>query len=178
VITPVAAGATWYVDDDGGSDFTSIQAAVNAASAGDTIIVRDGTYIENVDVGKSITLKSENGSASTTVSASSAYDHVFDVTVDYVNISGFTAEGATGLWEAGIYLEDANHCNISDNNVINNGDGIYLSHSSNNTLTDNTANSNNNCGIHLDYSSNNNTLANNTAEGNNYGIHLFFFKQQ
>ena len=50
VITPVAAGVTWYVDDDGGSNFTSIQAAVNAASAGDTIIVRDGTYIENVDV--------------------------------------------------------------------------------------------------------------------------------
>ncbi|MDY6864735.1 MAG: hypothetical protein SVY15_02005 [Halobacteriota archaeon] len=42
-IAPVAAGTTWYVDDDGGSDFTTIQDAVDAASDGDTIIVRDGT---------------------------------------------------------------------------------------------------------------------------------------
>ena len=28
----VTAGATWVVDDDGGADFTSIQAAVDAAS--------------------------------------------------------------------------------------------------------------------------------------------------
>ncbi|MCD6207626.1 MAG: hypothetical protein J7J06_06500 [Methanosarcinales archaeon] len=29
-----AAGATWVVDDDGGADFTSIQAAVDAAGEG------------------------------------------------------------------------------------------------------------------------------------------------
>ncbi len=52
-ITVTAAGPkTWYVDDSGGADFTTIQAAVNAATDGDTIIVRDGTYPENVVVGK------------------------------------------------------------------------------------------------------------------------------
>jgi len=30
----MAAGETWVVDDDGGVDFTSIQAAVDAAGAG------------------------------------------------------------------------------------------------------------------------------------------------
>jgi len=172
VIAPVAAGATWYVDDDGGSDFTSIQAAVNAANTGDTIIVRDGTYIENVDVNVSnIKIQSENGFASTTVSASYYNDHVFDVTEDYVNISGFTVECATtGSSRAGIYLNGSNNCNISDNNVTNNYYGIYLESSSNNTLTDNTA-SDNVFGIYLG-SSSNNTLTDNTASDNDRGIHL------
>ncbi|NCQ52490.1 cell surface protein, partial [archaeon] len=43
--------------------------------------------------------------------------------------------------------------------------------SSNNTLTNNTANSNIMCGIYL-RSSSNNTLTNNTANSNNYGIFL------
>ena len=47
---------TWYVDDDladyPDADFTRIQEAVDAASAGDTIIVYPGTYTENVDVNK------------------------------------------------------------------------------------------------------------------------------
>ena len=47
-----------YVPDE----FTKVQWAVDNASAGDTIIVRDGTYIENVEVDKQLTIKSENGS--------------------------------------------------------------------------------------------------------------------
>jgi len=47
---------TWYVDDDlqdyPSADFTKIQDAVNAASAGDTISGYPGTYSENVDVDK------------------------------------------------------------------------------------------------------------------------------
>ena len=39
-----AAGVTWVVDGDGGAgvDYTTIQAAVNAASAGGTIKARSG----------------------------------------------------------------------------------------------------------------------------------------
>ena len=56
-----AAGATWVVDDDGGAgvDYMTIQAAVNAAAAGDTIEVRSGTYVENVNVDKRLTLIGE-----------------------------------------------------------------------------------------------------------------------
>ena len=39
-----ASAVTWYVDADGGADFTGIQEAITAASAGDTIVVRDDTY--------------------------------------------------------------------------------------------------------------------------------------
>jgi len=42
----VSAARTIYVPED----YAKIQWAVDNASAGDTIIVRDGTYTENVDV--------------------------------------------------------------------------------------------------------------------------------
>ena len=50
------SAATHYVNSG-----ESIQAAVNAADPNDTIIVRDGTYTENVDVNKRLTIQSENG---------------------------------------------------------------------------------------------------------------------
>ncbi|MHC1578119.1 MAG: PKD domain-containing protein [Candidatus Methanospirareceae archaeon] len=156
-------------------DYATIQAAVNAASPGDTIIVRDGTYCENVEISTPhLTIRSENGSDRTTVLAKYPKDLVFNVTADFVNLSGFTATGA-GSWNAGIYLYHAAHCNISCNNAENNWYGILLSYSSNNnSLTSNNANYNNNyVGILLSYSSNNNSLTSNNANYNSYyGIWL------
>jgi len=101
------------------------------------------------------------------VTADSTGDHIFEVTADLVNISGFNVTGATGTYKAGIYLSsDADHCNISNNNASGNYRGIYLSSSSNNnTITNNTANSNDGNGIYLDSSSSNliyNNYFNNT----------------
>ncbi|PXF51630.1 MAG: hypothetical protein C4B55_04490 [Candidatus Methanophagaceae archaeon] len=154
-------------------DYATIQAAVNAASPGDTIIVRDGTYCENVEISTPhLTIRSENGSDRTTVLAKDPKDHVFNVAGDFVNLSGFTATGAED-WNAGIYLYHAAHCNISFNNAENNNNyGIWLDYSSNNILTGNIANYNNNYGIWLDYSCNNNSLTGNNAENNKYGIWL------
>ena len=166
-----ASATEIYVPDN----FPTIQQAVNNATANDIIVVRDGTYNENVDVNVDhLTIKSENGSASTTVEAKRSSDHVFEVTANYVNISGFTVKGATGTgWRrSGIYLGCVDHCNIANNNAPNNRYGIYLRYSSNNTLTNNNALNNNEDGINLDHSSYNN-LTNNTANSNEwYGIRL------
>lgn len=62
-----ASAKTWYVDDSGGADFMGIQEAIITASAGDTIIVKDGNYLENVNVNKRLTIRSENGHDSTRV---------------------------------------------------------------------------------------------------------------
>jgi len=71
----IAAVAVWgglcygriiTVDDDGPADFNNIQAAIDDANDGDTVLVADGTYTGdgNRDIdfhGKAITVRSENG---------------------------------------------------------------------------------------------------------------------
>jgi len=131
-VVGVASAKTIYVPDD----YAKIQWAVDNASVGDTIIVRDGTYTENVDVNvDNLTIRSENGSVNCTVQANSN-DHVFEVTADCVNISGFTIEGPTG-YSSGIYLGNGvDHCNISNNNIVGLY-GIYLNEADYNTIANN-----------------------------------------
>jgi len=151
---------------DGGAftaSTTPIQAAVDNAGSG-----------ENVDIAISHLTLAGEGADVVTVTAALTLDHVFEVTADYVNISGFNATGATDSKYAGIYLYGVDHCNISENTASNNYYGISLKSSSNNTLASNNASSNNKNGIYLYSSSNNNTLASNTANSNtNYGIYLY-----
>ena len=162
------ASATTYTVGASGCDYTTIQAAVNAASSYDTIYVYNGSYTENVDISTAhLTLQGE-GRDVVTVTAANSGDHVFEVTADYVNISGFTATGTTVGWKAGIYLISSDHCNVFDNNASNNDHGIYMRYSNNAVLTNNDA-LNSNRGIHLYYSSSN-TLTSNTASNKWYGI--------
>ena len=164
-----------YVPDD----YPTIQWAVDNATRGDTIIVRDGLYTENIDVNKPhLMIKSENGSENCIVQAANSNDHVFEVEVEYVNISGFTVKGATGDWQnynAGIYINRCGYCNISNNIALHNDLGIYLYKSYSNILINNIANQNLHVGIWL-YESSNNSLISNMAESNNdYGFFLCFF---
>ena len=165
-IVSVACAATdIYVPDD----HRTIRQAVNSAGVGDTVIVRDGTYTENVDVGKRLTIRSENGSASTTVRALNPGDNVFDVTADSVGITGFAVVGSS---YAGIYLGGVAHCNISGNIARENGYGFRLHSSCYNRITDNIAKNNINYGFLLFPYSDANVLVSNTANENNCGISL------
>ncbi|MCA9755377.1 MAG: hypothetical protein KDA27_06210 [Candidatus Eisenbacteria bacterium] len=60
--------ADLIVDGSGGGDFEFIQDAIGAAVDGDRVLVRSGTYEENVDfVGKDIVVESESGANSTII---------------------------------------------------------------------------------------------------------------
>ena len=156
---------TWYVPDN----FSTIQAAVYAASAGNTIIVRDGIYTENVKVDKTnLTIISENGSAKTIINATETRNPALKITSNYINISGFTIKGATEWGGSGIHL-CANHCNISNNIVTNNDQGIYFDESTNNTLENNIFSNNSWASIMLSDSSNN-RLKKNDISNNGIGI--------
>jgi pectin methylesterase-like acyl-CoA thioesterase len=59
---------TFNVDDDGLTGFTTINAAIAAASAGDTIAVAAGTYTEQLDISKSLIVQGA-GQGSTIIRA-------------------------------------------------------------------------------------------------------------
>ena len=158
-----------YVPDD----YPMIQAAVDAGSPGDIIIVRDGIYTENIEVNKPhLTIISENGAENCIVQAANLNDHVFYVTADHVNIRGFTVGGAS-VTPSSVYLADVDYCNISNNIASSNNYGIYLYKSNSNLISNNIASNNDASGICLDTSSNSNIISNNIASNNNdYGICL------
>lgn len=109
-----AAAAILVVDDDlacPGAAFSSIGAAITAASIGDTIQVCAGTYTENLVINKSLSIVGVDpgpvpdpqallvpGSLSTVISAASAADPIFDVTADFtsLHIANIRAIGHTG----------------------------------------------------------------------------------
>ena len=85
-----AAGnyAIGYATADG--PFPSIQVAIDAASAGDTIIVHEGTYTESLNINKSVTLQGED--RNTTVIQKDVV-WLIQITSDNVKITGFSILG-------------------------------------------------------------------------------------
>lgn len=122
-VTPVAAQTTRNVPDD----YATIQAAIDAADDGDTIIVAAGTYNENVVVDKSLILQGED--KETTIIQSQLEggmygtygDRVVIIEANDVSVSGFTLSGYTSTPEKRgttawpLYADGYNNLEASDN---------------------------------------------------------------
>lgn len=75
----------------GTASFSSIKAAVAAASDGATITVCPGTYVEDVIVGKPLNLVGQNATIDAT-----GLENGIQVVASNVSVSGFTLENANG----------------------------------------------------------------------------------
>ena len=140
-IQPVRAwNKTWYVDDDGGADFTRIQDAIDAAAImGDAIYVYNGIYNEKLYISKSLALIGEDRSQTIIDGGGGAVVAVF---ASNVGISSFTIRNGGILpWPedgSGIYLHAwAESCRIIDNVISNSRYGIACCKTSGNTISGN-----------------------------------------
>jgi len=120
---------TWYVPDD----FPKIQDAISSTSVvgGDTIIVRPGTYVENIDfLGKAVTLKSESGPDVTVINGNQAGSVVTFSNGEELDsvLDGFSLTNGTGTYSSspyagyyggGVYCEEASP-HIRDNIITGN----------------------------------------------------------
>src|SRR6266404_24162 len=135
------AAATSCVNPGGtGGCFSSIQAAINAASPGDTINVAAGTYSEQVNINKTVILKGAQAGvdARTRVpSSESIIDHPcgpVQIEADKVVLDGFTVEGSilpdpcflSGIWTNPGFSGTQGGHQILNNIVQGNISGIEL----------------------------------------------------
>jgi parallel beta-helix repeat protein len=113
------------VDDDFSGNnpaarkFVSIQAAVNAASPGDTIQVRPGTYTEQVTIPATkddLTLKSQTPQSAVIKAPATLTGPVVRVAgADDVEIEGFTVTGPAAGVTAGIQVDQGGSAEVSKN---------------------------------------------------------------
>ncbi len=168
-----------YVDDDGGRDYTSIQAAINNADDGDSIIVLEGTYDELLRVDKPVSLKGSEGTVIIPKNIVLNENSTIVVTVDNCRIEGFTIIG--NIFETdiiGINVYSSNNM-IIDNSISWVEYGVYMDSDvdgyvfSGNNISGNVI-SNCTYGIYVHSDAKNNTIYNNDIIDNSEGIYLYY----
>jgi parallel beta-helix repeat protein len=174
-----AAGNTLNVGI--GQTYSTIQDAINDALTGDTVFIHSGTYNENILINKSISLIGESKS-STIITGSVDNQNTIRISklnynddIFYVNLSELTIgqnPTAKGNSYSVLFIEYAEICDIS-NCIIQNGyNGIYIKHTINSTISENTIKNNDESGLLITTSSKNNIIDSNIIENNNIGIYI------
>jgi parallel beta-helix repeat protein len=122
-----------HVDQAGTGDFLTIQSAINESATHDTIYVHNGVYYENINIDKSIVLKGE--STTETIIDGSQKQSVITISSDNVSVTGLTIRHSGQHTDAGIKVNTSNLVSIMDCNLHSNYYGIWLFHSSDNTVS-------------------------------------------
>jgi len=115
------------------ADQPTIQAGIDAALNGDTVLVSAGTYVENIDFkGKAIIVRSASGPRSTTIDGNQAGPVVSFISQEGRKsvLHGFTLQNGLGNYDGGgISISGSaptiTH-NIIDSNLASNGGGIWV----------------------------------------------------
>jgi parallel beta-helix repeat protein len=116
-------------------NFPTIQGAINAASSGDTVYVRSGTYNEDIVINKTVSLVGEN-KETTCIYGQGGRIAVY-VEADSVVVTGFTIKSLGGQSSDGIDLNNVRNCEVSENNVLSSFFGICVFSCSDCTIQDN-----------------------------------------
>jgi len=129
VMASSASAATWHVQADGLGDVPTIQAAVDSAAPGDTLLLADGTYRgdgnRDVSVNKMLRIWSESNDPEACIidcEGSSATPHrAFSIAggSDDPDISGLSVVNSWQAWGGAIWAEppgvDVRNCIFSGN---------------------------------------------------------------
>ncbi len=146
-------------------DYATIQAAINAASSGDTVFVKAGTYYERVVVDKSLSIVGENP-VTTTIDGSDGMGTVVTIIAEGVKVTGFIIRNNRGTNTFGVRLESTNNT-IYGNTITNNAVGVQLA-LANNTIYGNTI-TNNFYGVLL-VRGRRHSISRNNIQNNEYGV--------
>jgi parallel beta-helix repeat protein len=116
-------------------DCPTIQAAINAASDGDAVFVRNGTYnVSTITIDKSISLLGENKDTTIIDGSNSGGGNTVTVEADNVRIGGFTIRNCR---DRPIWMDGYVNITIFENVFTGNVEGIRILHSSGNVVRDN-----------------------------------------
>ena len=164
---PASAAATINVP----GDQPTIQAGINAASSGDTVVVAPGTYLEHINFnGKAIEVKSSAGPASTIIDGSSTGAVVTMNSSETASsiLRGFTVQhgGDSGIQLISVAAVVTGN-NIVNNHGTGNGGGISVQFGAP-QVTDNTITDNFGSGVNLYGSAG--VVQGNTVQHNSLGV--------
>jgi hypothetical protein len=137
--SPAAAAATWYVDGTLGTDnvtqgtgpginaFKTIQYAINDVRVvdSDTINVAAGTYNEDIQINKGLTIQSSTGAANTIIRGSGGGSSYYMIRIHHSNVTfdGFTVTNPDyqgGADASGILVGNYSGVSANNINILNN----------------------------------------------------------
>ena len=111
-----ASASTYYVAKDGSENFSTIQAALNAAPTGEIIIVKSGTYNEQISFPRQgVTLKAMSGETVTITQTG----RVMSIDQPDLVVEGFVFDGNWGASDAVVISSRANNLILRNIEVKN-----------------------------------------------------------
>ncbi len=181
---PAYASTGNVLEVGAGQTYTTIQSAVNAANPGDTINVASGTYTEDVNITKSVTLNGLAGAKLVVVDGSSS--NGMSINANNVTIQGFDIEGpvsssyTTYTWSSNIsrgivVASGVTGFTITNNKVENLRNDILIDGRGNTGSVTNNVIDNSKSGISVQYTDGTGiTIADNSqgVYGNDWGMNL------
>jgi parallel beta-helix repeat protein len=172
---------TWFVDNEGDGDYSSIQAAINDANPGDIIKVYSGKYNEKIYVNvESIVIEGVDRELNNGTDKGmpeiigDGEGSVVGIAADNIEFKGFTIYGSGGcIFDAGINIT-SDYNTIINNILTRNHHGIFMINCNYNNILSNTIIQNFWDGIHiLDFCHDNIIRGNNINSNNVDGVKLY-----